>query len=361
MEKICIFCGQKPESKTMEHVLPLWLLELTGDPNRVVRLGMKLGKKGFEEQKHSFKEFKFPACDSCNSIFGELENLTKPVILKMLEYENISASEIDTLLDWFDKVRIGLWLAFHKFLQKNWAGIRPNYHIAGRIGAFDRVLLVCRSEYYKPMLSFFGCDTPAFFYAPCCFSLSINNLSFLNLSYNFLFARRFGFPFPEESFYSDYENIFEFRMVEGRKKIIRPLLKNYFSVDATEIYQPMFKPIIFMKGFSELYDDDYVKERCIDWRIGIGKIFIRAGREFIEYSVNVSDDWIPDYEYSKQILLKKMAIETIKWQLNILKLKPSYERLDKDRKALIKRQINFSKNFNKDVLKKFQTINSEKT
>ena len=37
-----IFCGKKPESKNLEHVLPLWLIEQTGNPNRNVTFGHNL-------------------------------------------------------------------------------------------------------------------------------------------------------------------------------------------------------------------------------------------------------------------------------------------------------------------------------
>lgn len=41
MDKFCVFCGSKPESKNKEHILPQWLLKLTGDPNREIFLGRK--------------------------------------------------------------------------------------------------------------------------------------------------------------------------------------------------------------------------------------------------------------------------------------------------------------------------------
>jgi hypothetical protein len=32
--RFCIFCGKTLDGKTREHVLPYWLLEMTGDPTR---------------------------------------------------------------------------------------------------------------------------------------------------------------------------------------------------------------------------------------------------------------------------------------------------------------------------------------
>jgi len=37
--KYCVFCGKPPSDKNKEHVLPHWLIKMTGDPNRVVNLG----------------------------------------------------------------------------------------------------------------------------------------------------------------------------------------------------------------------------------------------------------------------------------------------------------------------------------
>ena len=39
MEKRCIFCGKVPETKTKEHVIPQWLINMTGDPKRNLHLG----------------------------------------------------------------------------------------------------------------------------------------------------------------------------------------------------------------------------------------------------------------------------------------------------------------------------------
>ncbi|QJB40178.1 hypothetical protein HF324_20870 [Chitinophaga oryzae] len=37
--KYCIFCGEQPQSKTKEHIIPKWLIEMTGDPNRLTFFG----------------------------------------------------------------------------------------------------------------------------------------------------------------------------------------------------------------------------------------------------------------------------------------------------------------------------------
>jgi hypothetical protein len=39
MDKICVFCGEKPKSRNSEHVIPQWLIELTGNPKRIASFG----------------------------------------------------------------------------------------------------------------------------------------------------------------------------------------------------------------------------------------------------------------------------------------------------------------------------------
>ena len=39
LEKRCIFCGKKPSEKNREHIIPRWLIALTGDPKREWYLG----------------------------------------------------------------------------------------------------------------------------------------------------------------------------------------------------------------------------------------------------------------------------------------------------------------------------------
>ena len=40
LPKFCVFCGKKPENKNKEHIIPQWLIKLTGDPNRKINLGV---------------------------------------------------------------------------------------------------------------------------------------------------------------------------------------------------------------------------------------------------------------------------------------------------------------------------------
>ncbi|MDD4876793.1 MAG: hypothetical protein PHQ86_06680, partial [Dehalococcoidales bacterium] len=145
MEKVCVFCGERPESKTLEHVIPRWLIEITGDPKRSAHFGFHRSDGGkFSKRIYSFDSFKFPACDECNSYFSSLEGKTKGIVFRLLSEKPLSESELSTLLDWFDKVRIGLWLGY-MYLNNNDLGIEPHFYISNRIGLNDRMLLILKS------------------------------------------------------------------------------------------------------------------------------------------------------------------------------------------------------------------------
>jgi hypothetical protein len=35
MDKFCVFCGESPENKNKEHVIPQWLIRMTGYSKRI--------------------------------------------------------------------------------------------------------------------------------------------------------------------------------------------------------------------------------------------------------------------------------------------------------------------------------------
>jgi hypothetical protein len=235
MEKFCVFCEEKPGGKTKEHVLPQWLIELTGDPKRKVILSIIKGKR------YSYSSFIFPSCTKCNQEFSDFEDRARIIVIKMLNAEKISAADLSLLLDWLDKVRVRLWLAYF-YLHGNVACIIPKYHIKKRVGLYDRVLVICKTTDEVRGLSAVGCETLSFFYTPSCFSLHINHLFLLNISYNFLFSRRIGFPYPEESYLIDLDQLVT-NFTSGKGRIIFPLLKQSIWIKSTEIYQPIFFPL----------------------------------------------------------------------------------------------------------------------
>ena len=137
LEKRCIFCGNPPNGKNKEHVIPRWLTELTGDPKRAWYLGLKFGEPDKPPRVFSADQFQFPACEVCNTRYSNLESRTKSSFLKLWDNEPLAAAEWDDLLDWFDKVRIGLFIG-NMVLNKDLPIPDPKFFIDQRIGAKDR-------------------------------------------------------------------------------------------------------------------------------------------------------------------------------------------------------------------------------
>lgn len=44
MAKKCIFCGKQMSEKSKEHVIPQWLIEMTGDKKRTACFGLDYSK-----------------------------------------------------------------------------------------------------------------------------------------------------------------------------------------------------------------------------------------------------------------------------------------------------------------------------
>src|SRR5450755_2969832 len=131
MEKTCIFCGRRPEAKTKEHVIPKWLIKMTGDPKRKVSFGT-YNLKGKPPTALAFDQLTFPACDECNVAFSDLEGRARTVTEQLLGRGPLTSTDFVCLLDWLDKVRIGMWLGL-LWLEGNPWGINPKFHISSRL------------------------------------------------------------------------------------------------------------------------------------------------------------------------------------------------------------------------------------
>ncbi len=352
MDKFCVFCGQRPEGKSNEHVLPQWLIQLTGDPNRVAVLGYKK-EPGLPERKYSFKSFVFPSCENCNNQFAPLEEEARSVIVKMLASEPLSATDLNTLFDWFDKVRTGLWLAYF-YLDENIAGILPHFYIASRVRLNDRMLLICKADCERTGLAFVGCETPCFSVAPCCFALIINNLYLLNMSFNFLFARRLGFPYPEELFVREEHTGLEGELLPGRERVMTPLLKRTFVLFGTEIYQPMFPYQVGVENLRGFYDTPYVREQSLEWGKGMGGVFIQDQDGLRRYPAEPSLGWLPRRTYERHAINEQITIETLEWQLYIQGLWPPLANVPESMRRRERTIAGVSKSFNRLMLEKIK-------
>ncbi len=234
MRKLCIFCGKKPINKNKEHVIPQWLIKYTGDPKRITLLGKKSGK----EIKFPWLSFVFPACEECNSNFGEIEAKIQLILDKLNNEKSVTHNEINLFLDWLDKIRIGMWLG-HAMLQGR--ALEPKFFINNRVGSKDRICLIYKLNDSEQGIGIIGTDTPVFQHVPSCFSIIINNMIFFNYSKEFLLSKNIGFPYPDKYSYDSEGQIEISKFVHGENKITYPIIDGKVIKPAVKIYQSIIK------------------------------------------------------------------------------------------------------------------------
>jgi hypothetical protein len=322
MNKFCVFCGKNPISKTKEHVIPLWLIKLTGDPQRPLFLQLRSNPDN-PIKSIAFDSFTFPSCNDCNQEFAHLESQTQLIVGKMLKRNALSDVELSVFLDWLDKVRTGLWLGFLCW-EKNRFKIQPHFHIANRIAAKDRMTVIYRADDEGTGINFIGTNIPMFHHFPTCFTLAINNLYLLNISTDCLFSRRLGFPFPQSiSQQEDGQPIMN--MVPGRERLMLPLLKIPYFLKGTEIFQPIFHHKLSYNPSPQLaglYDTSYVREFSLDYERGIGRPLIQKGRSLRKYPSHPSMDWFPIHAAKRQALHKICIEQTLRIQSKLFQQTP---------------------------------------
>ena len=252
---------------------------MTGNANREINLGIDtryLQKTGEGKiRTFSFKSFQFPACEKCNVEFSRLESQVKSIFEKLVLNDYFINSEIDILLDWFDKVRIGLWLG--SVILDNFVDlVNPKFHINNRISSRDRCLFIYELENtgWKG-IQFIGFNSPGFQFIPSCFSLRVNNLYFFNYSFDFLFAENIGYPFPKTfRNYAGDTRFFELELQQGSEKVKLPLLNQKLLRASTYIYQPIIPVEIYGTELEGYYKSSkYVQDNCLDYKKGKGGIF----------------------------------------------------------------------------------------
>lgn len=236
-KRICIFCGEPPQDKNREHPLPQWLLRMTGDPNRVVRHGYHWGTNRVFE--FAFDQFHFPACQSCNDRYSGFEAQAKEVVASICRKEPASPKDYVLLLDWLDKVRIGMWLA-HWYLQRN--PNPPNFAIEKRLGAKDRMLALHTIGDHQKGLNVWGAESPLFQIKPSVFAIRINNILLLNASWDYMCASRTGYPYPRRVRFSrEHAGALACSEFRRRGRIISPVMPGLMKSCVT-LFQPIIQP-----------------------------------------------------------------------------------------------------------------------
>jgi hypothetical protein len=254
--RFCVFCGKPPEKKNREHILPQWLLELTGDPKRVINFGTNY--KNGRTIRFDWMNFCVPACEVCNSEFSDLERRAKSYVITLLERKALTSIEYSDFMDWMDKVRIGLWVAYH-FIQGNPTDIKPSFHIKTRMCQKDRMIAIYPIEGDGKGLNAFGVESLVFHSQPSCLGLRINDILILNISSDFLFSSRCGFPFPRRCVTMlDGENVgmMDTSNFDITRKVKHPLIRKPVIKPSIHLYQPIMSGSSD-KRFQSGYLGDY--------------------------------------------------------------------------------------------------------
>jgi hypothetical protein len=173
---------------------------------------------------------------------------------------SLRVSQSYRLLDWLDKVRIGLWLGYHMLHKEVF---EPKFRIDARLGKKDRVAIISVDlEDTFRGLSIGGCDNNVFRTSQAGIYLRINNVRILSLSYDYLVASLAGIPYVDEMY-----------LMAGNTGSLAGFLKpssgklsqdwNAFSrLGATILAQPIFFSGHAPPGTaSEMYFNRYILAR----------------------------------------------------------------------------------------------------
>ena len=336
MNKFCIFCGNKPDQKTKEHIIPQWLIKMTDHKERKTVFGIR--DKG--QINFPWMQYTFPSCKVCNENYSDLEGQVKLIIEKLLVHEKLAQNDIIKLLDWFDKVRIGLWLGQSLL---NGYKLKPNFHINQRVGISDRLLVIYRSTETDKGILFTGTESLAFKFSPSCFALTINELTFFNYSSAFLMSKNMGFPYPEKIETYPNGQIGVRKLNKGNLKITRPLLEGKIIQPAVKIYQTILKANI--GSIIEEPIPNYITENstiCTESVIKSKPFIIDDYSGYFDF---IQDDENIIFElasgYPKDAILYNTALIVFNHQkFEIERALKTFDHLPEDKK---KEQVNFYK------------------
>lgn len=321
MEKRCIFCGNIVQDKTKEHVIPKWLIEMTGNPKRKFTLG-PFFLLNHKYMQFSADSFQFPACDKCNSNYSQLEGKAKAIINAITE-GNVDVSNISILLDWFDKVRIGLWLGY-RYLDKDFWKVHPNFYISQRIGYSDRLLLIYHLNSQENILNFGGINSPVFSFMPSAFVLRIKNTIFYNIGIQGIISRRIGFPYFHNGLIrKDGKQISEIQ--DGIKKIKLPIVRDKFISTKNQYYQAIIPEYnVYIKDFDQ-GTIKYIEEHESSIGSGKSKIYDGYSNCWLENSdyIKINSEALPG---NSNVEYRKLILDCCKRQLN----EYEQEKFDKD-------------------------------
>lgn len=338
VKRICVFCGKPPRDQNLEHVIPRWLIALTGDPKRNANFGLNFSDNSQGVRNYSFDSFSFPSCTVCNSDHSPLESRAKATVEKLLNREPIGSGEILSLLDWLDKVRVGVWLGL-RYLDRNYLDFEPEFTIESRIAKSDRLALIYRDSSAQSGLHLFGVNSPVFHTMPSCFVLSINDVHIFNSSAMALISPRLGLPtLRDPRKISGRSAAMEAQIINGTGRVSSPLLPYTVKRGGAEFYQP----ISFFTGNDhsaeavvQAYDNDYCKQFIPDPANGQGKIFHWFRQQLLTVTNETSADYLPQRTFNRSDLVRVLALIAAEWQEAMLLRDFRRCRLDFDSEKMV--------------------------
>jgi hypothetical protein len=184
----------------------------------------------------SFDSLKFPACSACNRSYSELENTSKTVVEAVCDNRSVPTHDYVVLLDWLDKVRVGIWLG-QLYLHKSNAA--THFVIGDRIGQKDRMVAVYKLAKQPQGLNIWCIESPLFLHQPSVFALRVDDFLFLNASWDWMCSGRCGYPAPMiRKMHADYGAAIAVDDVRTRRRVMHPIIRGLIP-PALLIVQPV--------------------------------------------------------------------------------------------------------------------------
>ncbi|MEH2624528.1 hypothetical protein V1292_002583 [Bradyrhizobium sp. AZCC 1719] len=185
-ERRCLFCGEPftGQNHNFEHVIPRWLV-------READLSKRTAPIDFPTKQFSAAMSRIGgrSCEICNDLSSDLERQASISYAKLRDGDVLTSSDGRSLLDWLDKVRVGLWLWSVDVGKDDW-GLIPKFRINERMAHKDRILLAAKYPPGPRMkgLGIWGA-TQFFMWSPSAIGFLINNIALVSVSTDFLVSR----------------------------------------------------------------------------------------------------------------------------------------------------------------------------
>ena len=266
----------------------------------------------------------------------------------MLASQPLAAEDFYLFLSWIDKVRTGLWLGMI-YLNKNYRGFIPQFHIQDRVAQKDRALLIFETNDNLEGIVLGAFDTPVFHSAPSVCFIGINRYYFVSLSSDFLLAKQLGWPYASSRRLVNIDTDgMETEMDSGTGTIQSPVLPSLPLSSGTVLLQPIAHQYLRKadpEAFRETFLNDYVKAFSVDDESGIGRLLIGNDAPVV-YPVEPTEIWIPKVKYDRKALAMDIGLWVAEFQRNSYRNQPDYahfpeadrERRTKDIEGILKIQ-----------------------